>query len=354
MNAYTIRSGVKLAVFAVITLFLTYILAATIGSVDGGKVTAYKADFTDVTGLLPGDDVRIAGVKVGSVQGIKVKDRTLAEVSFGVDRSVPLHTDTHIRVRYRNLVGQRYLAVSEGTAGMLAPKALVPVSQTEPPLDLTALLNGFKPLFVALEPADVNKLSFEMIQVLQGEGGTFDTLLAHTASLTTTLADKDAVIQRVITNLDATLATIAGKDTELSQLVITLQKVVTDLKDDREQILSALGGVNDLVARTTGFLQNVRPPIKDTVTRLDGVAGILDRGKGTIDKELKLLPRKLTAIVRTATYGGWFNFYLCQADGTITLPTGDTIAVKDIVKNNTAACNQDVNAEDVYAGGGSK
>ena len=354
MNAYTIRAGVKLAVFAVVTIFLTYVLASTIGSVDKGDTASYQADFTDVTGLLPGDDVRIAGVKVGSVKGIKVKDRTMAEVSFAVDKAVPLHSDTAIKVRFRNLVGQRYLAVSEGTGAVMPAKGTVPLSQTEPALDLNALLNGFKPLFVALEPEDVNTLSYEIIQVLQGEGGTFDTLLAHTASLTTTLANKDQVIERVLTNLDATLATVAAKDTQLTKTINTLQDLVTDLNDDKQQILGALDGVNALATNTTAYLQAVRPPISDDVKRLDTVAGNLDRGKATIDKELALLPRKLTAIVRTATYGGWFNFYLCKADGIITLPTGTTLAVKDLVSNNTAACNQDVSAEDVYAGGGSR
>jgi len=339
VNGATVRAGVKLAVFAVVTLFLTYVLASTIGSVNTGDVKSYKADFTDVTGLLQGDDVRIAGVKVGNVQAIHIKNRTLAEVTFGVDRDVPVHTDATVKVRYRNLVGQRYLAMSEGTGAVLAASGIISVSQTEPPLDLTTLLNGFKPLFVALEPADVNKLSFEIIQVLQGEGGTFDTLLAHTASLTSTIADRDAVIGRVISNLDTTLTTVAQKDDQLSQLIISLQHLVTGLKDDRESILGALGGIDQLATTTTGYLRDVRPPLAADVKRLDDVAGTLAAGRGVLDHELKILPQKLNAIVRTATYGGWFNFYLCKADGTVTLPDGTNVAVKDFIKNDSAACN---------------
>jgi len=354
VNPTTIKAAVKLAVFAVVTLFLTFILASTIGSVGTGDMRAYKAEFTDVTGLLTGDDVRIAGVKVGSVRSIAIKNRRTAEVTIGVDRAVDVHTDAHIKVRYRNLVGQRYLALSAGSAAQLPERATLPLSQTEPALDLTTLLNGFKPLFVALEPKDVNALSFEIIQVLQGEGGTFQTLLAHTASLTTTLAGRDAVIGRVISNLDATLTTVAQKDDQLSQLVVSLQKLVTGLKDDREAILGSLSGIDQLVTTTTGYLQDVRPPLTADLTRLDTVAGNLEKGKGEIDRTLKLLPRKLNAIIRTATYGGWFNFYLCKADANFTLPNGTTLAVKDFIKNNTAACNQDVSQIDVNTGKGSR
>lgn len=350
MNAATTRAAVKLAVFAVVTLFLTYILASTIGSLGTGETTAYKADFTDVTGLLQGDDVRVAGVMVGSVKDIKIKDRRIAEVTIGVERGVPVFTNAHIKVRYRNLVGQRYLALMQGSDIPLKPNGTLPLANTEPALDLSTLLNGFKPLFTALEPADVNKLSFEMIQTLQGEGGTFTTLLVHTASLTSTLADRDAVIGRVVKNLDAVLTTVSEKDAQLSQLIATLQKLVTDLKGDREAILGSLGGIDDLVTTTTGYLRDVRPPLTADLKRLDVVAGNLAKGRGEIDRTLRLLPRKLNAIIRTATYGGWFNFYLCKADANITLPTGDTLTFTDFIKNNTAACNQDVSQIDVNKG----
>ena len=77
---------------------------------------------------------------------------------------------------------------------MLTPGSTIPVSQTSPALDLTVLFNGFKPLFQALSPSDVNELSYEIIQVFQGQGGTLDGMLAHTASITQTLADRDQVI----------------------------------------------------------------------------------------------------------------------------------------------------------------
>ena len=98
-------------------------------------------------------------------------------------------------------------AISPGarcpTAGRLAAATgqVIPVSRTAPAVDLTALFNGFKPLFQALTPADVNKFALEIIQTLQGEGGTVDSLLTQTASLTNTVADRDAVIGQVIDNL---------------------------------------------------------------------------------------------------------------------------------------------------------
>ncbi|BCB88210.1 hypothetical protein Psuf_055230 [Phytohabitans suffuscus] len=103
----------KLTAFAAVTVLLTAMLAQTLGSLGGGG-TQYRARFTDVTGLLEGDDVRIAGVRVGQVEGIRVVDSTVAEVEFTVDGDIPLAAGVRAKVRYRDLVGQRYVALSEG------------------------------------------------------------------------------------------------------------------------------------------------------------------------------------------------------------------------------------------------
>ena len=99
-----------------VTLLLTAVLAQTIGNVGFGTETNYKAVFTDATGLIGGDDVRIAGVKVGQVTSVKVVDkRHRAGLVQGARRTSRCFThDVQARIRYRNLVGQRYVALTEG------------------------------------------------------------------------------------------------------------------------------------------------------------------------------------------------------------------------------------------------
>jgi len=98
---------VKFSIFALVTLLATGLLAATISNVSFTSSNTYHAVFTDVTGLLPDDDVRVAGVRVGSITDIRIKDRTLAEVTFTVSKERPLLAGTHAVIRYRNLVGPR-------------------------------------------------------------------------------------------------------------------------------------------------------------------------------------------------------------------------------------------------------
>jgi len=318
---------VKLAVFGAVTILLTVMLAQTLGSLAFGGGTTYRARFTDVTGVLAGDDVRIAGVRVGQVTGIRLVDNRIAELAFTVDDQVPLATTVRAKIRYRNLVGQRYLALTEGPGGgqRLRPDGVIPLAQTTPALDLTVLFNGFRPLFTALTPQDVNNLAQEVIQVLQGEGGTVASLLRRTASLTNALADRDAAIGRVIANLNAVLGTLNDRDEQLSETIRQLQLFVSGLAADRTAIGNALGSIGDLADATAGLLRDARPSIASDVDMLNRVAGTLNANSGAIEDTLSRLPGRYDALTRTASYGSWFNFFLCDFDGRVGLPDGRSV-----------------------------
>ncbi len=321
MTGKTASALVKLVVFAAVTLLATGLLAQSLGAFPPDGVT-YRARFTDVTGLLADDDVRVAGVRVGKVIDIAVVDDTVAEVAFTVDRDVPVATGVRAAVRYRNLVGQRYLALTEGPGDRrpLPAHGLIPLTQTTPALDLTVLFNGFRPLFTALDPDQVNKLAYEIIQVLQGEGGTVASLLRRTASLTVTLADRDAVIGRVVTNLNQVLGTLAAHDRDLDQSLTQLQQFVSGLSADRTAIGAALVNLGELTDVTAGLLHQIRPPLAADVRALDDLAGTLDRNSAVIDATLGRLPQRYEHLTRVASYGSWFNFYLCDFDGRLAVP----------------------------------
>jgi phospholipid/cholesterol/gamma-HCH transport system substrate-binding protein len=312
---------VKLLVFAAVTIVLTAGLARTLGPLWTAGGTPYRARFTDVTGVLPGDDVRIAGVRVGQVTGIRLVDNTVAELAFTVDDNTPLGSNVHATIRYRNLVGQRYVALTDGAGGTRLPRGgLIPLSHTTPALDLTVLFNGFRPLFTALTPADVNSLAYEIIQVLQGEGGTVTDLLAHTASLAGTLAQRDQVIGQVISNLDAVLSTVDSKHDALDQTITQLQQFVSGLAADRDAIGAAITNISNLTVATAGLLQQARPDLAHDITGLGSLAALLNANTGVIDSTLATLPGQYQALTRTASTGSWFNFYLCDFDGRVTLP----------------------------------
>lgn len=317
----------RMAVFTAVTLLLIGLLGMLIANTSFVPTRRFSAVFTDATGVNPGDHVRLAGVEVGSVSGFSVVDdgeRRYAKVDFTVNDTVPVYANAHLTLRYENLVGQRYLALTEapGNGRPMPDDGTFPVTQTTPALNLTVLFNGFQPLFRALTPDQVNRLSFEIIQTLQGEGDTLGQLLGNTAQLTSTIANKDAVIGQLITNLNAVLGTVDARDTKLTALIDSFRSLMAGLAADRDTIDQSLPTLSSLLTNTTGLVSGVRGPLAADVTALNTLSGQLSATRGTLDQKLNTLPHKLDVLSRTGSYGSWFNFYVCGLQLNVSLLGG--------------------------------
>lgn len=335
----------KMSVFTVVTALATVMVGFTIGNVTFTPTNTYSARFADATNLLEGDDVRISGVVVGKIESVEIVDRRFAEVRFSVQQQTKLPASSIASIRYLNLIGQRYLSLEPGpgpVAQTLPPGASIPIERTRPALNLTVLFNGFKPLFQGLDPEQVNKLSFELIQVLQGEGGTVESLVASTASLTNTIADKDRVIGEVITNLNRVLDTVNARDQQLSALISQLQRMVSGFAADREPIGEAIVALSELTESTAGLVGEAREPLRQDIAALRDLAGNLNDSEQVVENTLQVLPEKLNTITRTGSYGSWFNFYLCASEVQLTLPPGVPEPDEPIgaYQNDAARCSR--------------
>ncbi|WP_217143667.1 MCE family protein [Streptomyces sp. AC627_RSS907] len=307
----------KSLAFLLVTAVATTVLGLSVANtgVGDGSVT-YKALFTDVTGLVEGDSVRVSGVKVGQVTDVRVVDRRTAQVTFAVrdDRSLPRSTTA--AVKYLNMVGQRYIALDRGSGdltGTLDSGGTIPLDRTTPALDLTLLFNGFKPLFEGLSPKDVNELAGSIVQVLQGEGATVDSLVRHVGSLSTTVAAKDKVIGEVVKNLNTVLTTLNDREEDFDGLVDTLQRLVTGFDDDREPLGKAVTAMGELTTVTADLLDEGREPLARDIRELGRLSRNLGDATGQVEDFLDRTPAKMTALARLSSYGSWFNLYLCEA-----------------------------------------
>lgn len=308
--------AIKSIIFAVVTALATAVLGISVANNSVGATHSYNAVFTDVTGLNVGDEVDIAGVRVGQVTGISVVDRNLARVTFAVQADRVLPASVTATIKFKNLIGQRYMELDQGTGtpGLaLRSGGTIPAGRTTPALNLTELFNGFQPLLVALSPGAANQLATELVQILQGQGGTITTLTASIAGLTTTLAAKDRIIGAVISNLNAVLATVNNRGSELGDMVTTLQELVSGLAADRQPIGTAIAAMARLTNATAGLLQAGRPALRGDIVQLSRLAGNLAGSTPLIVRFLQRTPGKMTAVARLASYGSWLNLYLCGA-----------------------------------------
>ena len=323
-DAVFAAASIRMAIFTAASLIVTGALVMIMGNLGGGDQTTYKALFSSASELVPGSSVRVAGVQVGRVTDVEFHGESNALVTFKIDSGVPLTQESRASVRFLNLVGDRYMTLDAGTGGgpRLAPEATIPLSRTTPALNLTALFNGFQPLFQALRPEDVNKLALNLVKVLQGEGGTIQEMLASTASLTNTLADRDELIGDVITNLNALMVTVDDHHQELTDLIKALRAWFGDLAEDRKDIGGSLDSISDLSETMSDLMTRSRPLLKKDVAELRRLLTILNdpANRAHLDLTFDELPVMLARQTRIGTYGSWYNYYLCEFIGGVILP----------------------------------
>ncbi|WP_099024068.1 MCE family protein [Mycolicibacterium palauense] len=329
----------RLAIFVMVCLLGMFALFAVFGQLRFEKAQSYRAHFSNVTGLQGNDFVRIAGVEVGKVQAITVNDDGTLDVEFTADDSVVLTHGTRAVIRYDDLIGGRYLSLTEGAGDTkrLKPGDTIPLDQTEPALDLDALIGGFRPLFRALDPDQINALSGQLISALQGQGATIGSFLSQTAALTNTLADRDQLIGEVITNLNTVMGSLAGQSdqfgkgvTALSELISALEKRKTDIADGVAYTNAAAGSISDLLAQA-------RPPLKKVVTETDRTAGIVMADHAYFDDLLDTLPNAYQVLNRQGIYGDFFSFYLCDVSLKLNGKGGQPVYVK-VAGQDTGRC----------------
>jgi phospholipid/cholesterol/gamma-HCH transport system substrate-binding protein len=320
-------------VLAIIALF------AVFAQLRADNTQTYNATFNNVSGLKTGDFVRVAGVEVGKVKNLRIADDATVHVEFTASESVVLTQGTKVVVRYENLVGDRYLALVEGPGDVkkLAPGQTIPVSNTLPALDLDALIGGLRPLFRALNPEQVNSLTGELIQALQGQGATINSILNQTASLTNTLADRDQLIGQVIDNLNTVLGSLGDQSKQFDKAVDSVSQLVQGLAARKDDISSAVGNANAATGTIADLLSQARPPLQDTVHQLDRVASIVVADHDYVDNLLNKLPDKYQLLARQGLYGDFFNFYLCDAVLKLNGKGGEPVYVK-VAGQDTGRC----------------
>jgi phospholipid/cholesterol/gamma-HCH transport system substrate-binding protein len=304
----------RLAIYAVVCVIGAFGLIAVFAQLRFQSEKTYTAQFANVSGLEGGNFVRIAGVEVGKVKDISIQPDTTVLVKFTAADSAVLTEGTRAAIRFADLVGGRYVSLEEGAGGVkrLHPGDTIPLSRTEPALDLDALIGGFRPLFRALDPEQVNKLTGQLIAAFQGQGGTIGSFLSQAAALTNTLADRDQLIGQVVVNLNSVLGSLSGQSAQFAKTVDSLAQLVDGLNARKQDVSNGVAFANAAAGSIAGLLAQARPPLKKIVHEADRTAGNIMADQDFFDNFLNTWADALHVINRQGLYGDFFSFYLCD------------------------------------------
>ena len=304
---------VKVVLFTLVSLVITSIVISSLLDVNTRPATGYNAEFSNASGLQSGDTVRIAGVEVGKVSAVTLQQNH-ANVSFSVDNSQHLTTTSLAAIHFENLLGQRFLAILPGRPGgrPLPPGAVIPMARTTPAIDLTAVFDGFEPLFNALSPDQVNQLAGSIIDVFQGESGTISNIVGQTAALTNNLADRQEVIDSLLNSLSSLLDTVGVHDTQLGQLIGNFDTLVTGLANSRGQLGSAITNLATAESTTSNLINQAQPTLNEDIQTLSQAVQSLSANQKGLSGVLQGFPGLVAALTKIQSSGNWINVYLCN------------------------------------------
>jgi len=332
-------TAVKFTSFAAVMVLALVFLFLIFGQYRTGAAVDYSAEFADVSRLETGDSVRVAGIRVGTVDDVSLRADGNVVVRFDVDPDVSLTAGSRVAVRYLDLVGRRYLEILDGPGSThpLAPGSQIPLARTAPALDLDVLLNGLKPVVAALNPQDVNALSASLLQALQGQSGTLQSLLSKTSSFTASLADNHQAVESVIDHLNTVLKTLDDKSGQFSAAIDGLQRLAAGLAADRDPIGKAIDALDKGTASLADLLGKARAPLAGTMAQLNRLAPNLVDGKDRLGAALGRAPENFRKLDRLGAYGAFVNTYMCGLSFRATDLQGRTV-VAPWIKQTTGRC----------------
>ncbi|GAS85997.1 virulence factor Mce family protein [Mycolicibacterium brisbanense] len=306
---------IKLGIFSLVLLTFTALIFVVFGQIRFNSTNEYSAIFKNVSGLRSGQFVRAAGVEVGKVSKVDlINGGEQAEVTFNVEKSLPLFDQTTAAIRYQDLIGNRYLELKRGESNkIMPPGSTIPLDRTQPALDLDALVGGFRPLFNSLAPDKVNTIAKSLITVFQGQGGTINDILDQTSQLTSTIADRDQAIGEVIKNLNIVLDTTVRHQKQFDDTLKNFETLITGLKNRADPIGASVANISNAAGSLADLLSDNRPLLHDTLGYLDVIQKPLIDQKQEVNDILVQIPAALKIIGRAGgIYGDFFNFYACD------------------------------------------
>ncbi|MBH0776603.1 MCE family protein [Nocardia bovistercoris] len=320
------RSLLGLIAFLVVSILTTWTVFVTLERGVRGDVDRYSAVFTDVSGLQTGDDVRVAGVRVGRVDDIELAG-TRAKVTFAVRDEQRIYGNTVASIVYQNVIGQRYLGLSLGEfhdPSVLRPGSLIPLEHTEPSFDLSNLLNGFEPLFGLLEPEQVDNVTEALIRGLQGDNGSITALIAQTSALAESFAGPDEVLGAVIDNLGKVVADLARQGDNLQTTIAQTRKIFEGLDQQRDIVLRQVGDISTVLDRAAQVVRGSAPELSAFITRRPGFVQHFLDNKGKFAYLGFNVPLLLKGMARIADDGAYVNAYACNVEASV-IPGGDSL-----------------------------
>ena len=285
-----------------------------------GGGTTYAADFTEAAGLVAGNQVVVAGVKVGQVTGVSLAGSHV-RVTFRV-KGVWIGNASTAAIKIRTLLGEKYLAIDPlGTADQ-NPGEDIPTSRTVSPYDVTAALGGLASTVGQINTRQLAQSFEALATTFAGTPPELHQALTGLSALSETISSRDNQLAQLLANTQHITATLADDGSQFQALLSDGNELLAELRSRRDTIGSLLTGTQALATQLAGLVSDDNAQLAPMLTELDQVTDVLQRNQDNLTKALSLAGPYYRMVGNTLGNGRWMDAYLCGLIPPSYLPSG--------------------------------
>lgn len=297
--------AVALVVIAVVALAAFH--AEDLPLIGGG--TEYSARFAESAGLNVGDEVRVAGIKVGKVTDVGL-ERGKVAVWFRV-AGVRVGDQSGASIEIKTLLGEKYLAVHPAGTRALDPDVPIPVSRTTTPYQIPDALGD---LTHTVEQVDTGQLA-QSFRVLAGTfantPGQFGKTLDGLSRLSQTIASRDQALRSLLAGASNVSGVLANRNDQVRKLISDGSALLGELQRRRDAITALLKGTQYLADQLRGLVEDNKEQLHPALKELDGVTAMLARNQDALARGVAAMAPYIRTFSNVVGNGRWFDGYLC-------------------------------------------
>ncbi len=307
-TAFAERNKVGVALVGLLALTLIFLgtfNADSLPVVGGGKT--YSAQFAEAGGLRSGNEVRVAGVKVGKVTEVSLDGATVV-VRFRA-KGVELGDQTTAAVKVKTMLGQKFLSIDPLGRGSL--DGPIPQDRTTTPYDVNA---AFSDLSSTIDEIDTEKVEQSFTALSEAFENTPDSVrdtVKGLTSLSRTISSRDEELAELLESTTAVTGTLKDRNAELARIINDGSSLLGELEKRRETVHDMLEGTARLGTQLKGLVADNEKALRPALDNLDNVSAILQRNQDNLDSALATIGPYYRVVASAMGNGRWVDSYIC-------------------------------------------
>src|SRR3954470_2325487 len=295
---------------AILGMLLLAFNASRLPFLNGGHT--YHADFADSAGLKKGDDVRVAGVKVGTVTGVDLAGAKV-RVGLRVGSGIHVGTDSRAEIKIKTLLGQKYVALSPAGTGTLAGD--IPLDRTETPLDVTAAFNGLGQRAGEIDTGQLAQAFDTLAATFKDTPPYVHQSLRGLQRLSTSIASRDNQLKQLLADANTVTNTLAQRNAEIAKLIDDSNLILQTVYQQRVVIHNLLVDTAAVSKQLSGLVKDNRALIGPALANLEQTLNILQRNQDNLDSAIHLSAPFIRDFTDVLGNGRWFETVLWNLPG---------------------------------------